>query len=162
MPDDPRIDSFFADGPWQAELVALRKTLLSEGLTETFKWSSPVYCHDNANVAIVWIIGVAVGENAERLGALTLWLGAGLLLINLGGYVAGWYSGGLLRLDTPSRRALTLEIGMQNAGVGTMQALSLFPDPLAAVGRTTDPGRAAGERRPAGPRTGRAARPSPG
>ena len=91
-----------------------------------------------ANVAIVWIIGVAVGENAERLGALTLWLGAGLLLINLGGYVAGWYSGGLLlRLDTPSRRALTLEIGMQNAGVGTMQALSLFPDPLAAVPTAT-------------------------
>ena len=54
MPDDPRIDRFFADGPWQAELVALRKILLSEGLTETFKWSSPVYCHDNANVAIVW------------------------------------------------------------------------------------------------------------
>lgn len=52
-PHDP--DHFFArPQPWQAELAHLRGILLSCGLAEVWKWSSPVYTLDGGNVAIVW------------------------------------------------------------------------------------------------------------
>jgi Uncharacterized protein conserved in bacteria len=56
MADDRRkLDAFFDDeGRWQAELRALRAILLDCGLTEEFKWSSPVYTVDGGNVAILW------------------------------------------------------------------------------------------------------------
>ena len=49
-----------------------------------------------------------------------------LLMINVIGYSEG-YAGGLgLRLPEPMRRALTLEIGMQNAGLGATLAGTYF------------------------------------
>ncbi|MBV2185622.1 MAG: YdeI/OmpD-associated family protein [Rhizobium sp.] len=50
-----RLDGFFAgQDRWQAELLALRQILLRCGLLEEFKWSSPCYTVDGANVAILW------------------------------------------------------------------------------------------------------------
>ncbi|MBL4926737.1 YdeI/OmpD-associated family protein [Fuscibacter oryzae] len=52
---DPRIDTFFAQAPvWQAELLLLRQIVLGCGLTEEWKWSSPVYTAQGGNVAILW------------------------------------------------------------------------------------------------------------
>lgn len=51
---DPRIEAFFAKTPWRNELLALRAVLLAAGLCEDFKWRSPVYTHDGANIAILW------------------------------------------------------------------------------------------------------------
>lgn len=50
-----RIAAFF-DGRdrWRAELLALRAILLDSSLTEDFKWRSPVYTFDGANIAIIW------------------------------------------------------------------------------------------------------------
>lgn len=38
---------------WQPELLALRAIMLESPLTETFKWRSPVYTWDGANVASI-------------------------------------------------------------------------------------------------------------
>ena len=46
--------------------------------------------------------------------------------MNLGGYATGFFGSRVLRLPDPMRRALTLEIGMQNAGLGTILAMGLF------------------------------------
>jgi BASS family bile acid:Na+ symporter len=81
-----------------------------------------------ANLAVLWIIAVVVGLNRDRLGQATGNLMVILLLINVLGYLAGYGAGLLIRLDEPMRRALTLEIGMQNAGLGATLALALFPD----------------------------------
>jgi len=86
-----------------------------------------------ANMGILWIIAVAIGLNASRLYDVPWQLLLALLGLNGAGYAAGWAGSQLLRLDTRKRRALTLEIGMQNAGVGTILALSLFPDPATAI-----------------------------
>jgi len=57
-----------------------------------------------------------------------------LLIVNACGYLAGYGGGKLMRIPEPMRRALTLEVGMQNAGLGTVLALKLFPDfPDAAI-----------------------------
>ncbi|MFP6763629.1 MAG: bile acid:sodium symporter family protein [Planctomycetaceae bacterium] len=85
-----------------------------------------------ANCTIIWVIAVVVALNRERL--LDVFRGASdgsglllitLLLINLLGYAAGFYGGWLLKLNTGMRRALTLEVGMQNAGLGTVLVLGM-------------------------------------
>ncbi len=81
-----------------------------------------------ANITILWIIAVVVGVNRQNMQAVTGTLAAALLTLNAAGYVAGFLAGGAMRLDKGMRRALTLEVGMQNAGLGTTLALALFPD----------------------------------
>lgn len=80
-----------------------------------------------ANVTILWIIACVVALNRERLAPTALLLTA-LLTVNLLGYLGGYLSGTLLRMPTAMTRALTLEVGMQNAGLGTVLALQFFPD----------------------------------
>jgi len=87
-----------------------------------------------ANTTILWIIAVVTGINRDRIGEVTPPLAVALLAINLGGYLAGWWAGRAVGLPEPMRRALTLEVGMQNAGLGTVLTLQLFPDmPQAAI-----------------------------
>jgi len=87
-----------------------------------------------ANLTILWIIAVVVGLNRDNLAGLDLRLLVALLAVNVGGYLAGFFGSRLLRLPYAMRRALTLEIGMQNAGLGTALALKLFKDdPATAI-----------------------------
>jgi BASS family bile acid:Na+ symporter len=87
-----------------------------------------------ANLAILWIIAVVVGLNRERLSQFDATVLLALLVVNLSGYLAGYGGGGLLRLPQPMRRALTLEVGMQNAGLGTFLVLKVFKEePAAAI-----------------------------
>lgn len=87
-----------------------------------------------ANLAILWIIAVIVNLNHTQLRSATFSLAGILLLINLGGYTAGYLGGTALRLTPGMRRALTLEIGMQNAGLGSVLATELFgSNPLIAL-----------------------------
>ncbi len=86
-----------------------------------------------ANLTILWIIAYVVGDNRGHLAQLSGNFVVPLLLINGFGYLAGYGGGLLMRLPDPMRRALTLEIGMQNAGVGTWLATQLFDEPEAAI-----------------------------
>jgi BASS family bile acid:Na+ symporter len=79
-----------------------------------------------ANAMILWIIGAVIALNRQRLASFDLKLLGALVSVNLLGYLAGYLGGRLLRLDEPMRRALTLEVGMQNAGLGATLALTLF------------------------------------
>ena len=71
-----------------------------------------------ANLSILAIIAIAVALNRDGVtqasGALLL----ALAVVNAGGYLAGYFGGAAFRLPEPMRRALTLEVGMQNAGAG--------------------------------------------
>lgn len=52
---DPRIEAFFAKGhDWRDELLALRAFLCASALHEEFKWRSPTYTYEGANVATLW------------------------------------------------------------------------------------------------------------
>jgi bile acid:Na+ symporter, BASS family len=94
-----------------------------------------------ANGTIVALIAIVVALNRDRLlgvfGGETAAAGTllvTLLLINLLGYAAGYFGGGALGLEQGMRRALTLEVGMQNAGLGTVLVLGRFKDePAAAI-----------------------------
>lgn len=86
-----------------------------------------------ANLAILWIIAVAIGLNANRLSQVTALMLLAMLCLNLAGYCAGWLASRIMSLDVRKSRALILEIGMQNAGVGTVLALKFFDDPGTAI-----------------------------
>ena len=52
---DPRIEAFFTDAKlWREELRALRAILLDAPLAEEWKWRSPCYTFEGANVALLW------------------------------------------------------------------------------------------------------------
>ncbi|MDO4583880.1 MAG: bile acid:sodium symporter family protein [Planctomycetia bacterium] len=87
-----------------------------------------------ANLVIIWIIASVVAQNRATLEHFPLFLVLPLLCVNLGGYTAGWLGGKCLRIDTRMSRALIIEVGMQNAGLGTFLARQYFPDfPEAAL-----------------------------
>lgn len=81
-----------------------------------------------APTTILWIIAVVVASNRTRLTAGVGGVLGALAGINLAGYLCGYYGGALLRFPEGIRRALTIEIGMQNAGLGVALAQQLFPD----------------------------------
>ncbi len=87
-----------------------------------------------ANLSILWIIAYVVASNRDAIRSFPVYLLLALLVINFGGYLAGQLGGRILRIDSGMRKALTLEVGMQNAGVGATLAASLFPDqPMIAL-----------------------------
>lgn len=79
-----------------------------------------------ANLVIILIIACAVAGNREKsFPMLMVWP---MLLVNFGGYFAGFLGGKLLRIDSRKARALMVEVGMQNAGLGVMLANIYFKD----------------------------------
>lgn len=79
-----------------------------------------------ANLAILLIIAAVVAKNRNNLVEVPVIIFCLLLLLNVGGYLSGYFGGTLMRLPEPMKRALTLEVGMQNAGLGTVLAVALF------------------------------------
>jgi bile acid:Na+ symporter, BASS family len=87
-----------------------------------------------ANVSILWIIAVVVALNREDIMLLDSQIFWALLAVNVLGYIGGWSGAYLMGLPSPMRRALTLEVGMQNAGLGTILAMNVFKDfPTATI-----------------------------
>lgn len=86
-----------------------------------------------ANVAILLIIAAVVGRSRAPLREIQIALVVALLALNVGGFLAGYFGGKALGMPEAMRRALTLEVGMQNAGLGAALALELFRD-LPGVG----------------------------
>ena len=85
------------------------------------RWSSFA-----ASLALLWIIATVVAGNRDKLLSVGVLLVVSLLVINVIGYTAGFGVAKLARLPDRYCRALTLEVGMQNAGLGTALATSLY------------------------------------
>jgi BASS family bile acid:Na+ symporter len=79
-----------------------------------------------ASIALLWIIATVVAGNRDKLAGVGAVLLLALLTINLIGYAAGFGVGRVAHLPDRFCRALTLEVGMQNAGLGTVLAASLY------------------------------------
>lgn len=79
-------------------------------------------------IAITLIVAAVVSHNAERMlktGAVVLII---VILHNLLGYATGYLLGTLLKLPLSKRKALSVEIGMQNSGLATSLAGTAFPN----------------------------------
>jgi BASS family bile acid:Na+ symporter len=82
-------------------------------------------------LAIVLICAVVVALNEERISNTSLILFSAVLLLNAVGYLGGYYGGKVLRQEPRHCRTLSIEIGMQNAGLGMVLALAHFSEEVA-------------------------------
>lgn len=78
--------------------------------------------------AITLIVAAVVSHNAEKILATGGVVFAVVILHNLLGYAAGYLVGKILKLPLIKKKALSIEIGMQNSGLATSLAASAFPD----------------------------------
>jgi BASS family bile acid:Na+ symporter len=101
----------------------------TEGTELSARLAPPV-----ATLAIALICSYAVAVNQERIAQLGLQLFAVVVVVNALGYLLGWVLGGIYRFDHARRIALTIEIGMQNAGMGVVLALAHFSPETALPG----------------------------
>ncbi len=86
-----------------------------------------------ASIALLWIISTVVAKNRQALVSVPLVILVALFFINMVGYLGGYFAGRVARIPKSYRRALTLEIGMQNAGLGTTLSLSILGEGTAAA-----------------------------
>jgi len=75
---------------------------------------------------IIFICSLVIALNRERLIMITGPILAAGLILNIYGMIAGYSVGSLFRMAANRRRTLAIEIGMQNAGLGTVLALKHF------------------------------------
>ena len=78
--------------------------------------------------AIALIVASVVSHNAQKIIETGAVVSAVVVLHNLLGYAAGYLLGLLLKLPLSKRKALSVEIGMQNSGLATSLAGTAFPD----------------------------------
>jgi len=75
---------------------------------------------------IVFICSLVVALNQKYLILLTPIIVLVVILHNLLGYLLGYGVGNLFKLNLSRKRTLSIEIGMQNAGLGVVLALKHF------------------------------------
>lgn len=83
-------------------------------------------------VAIVAIVAAVVGGNQQNIAEMGLLILAVVVLHNSLGYLLGFWLARLLKLDYSDQKAVSIEVGMQNSGLGATLAAAHF-SPLAAV-----------------------------
>lgn len=87
-----------------------------------------------SSVAIAVIIALVVAANAKRLWAGGATVFVVVILHNVGGLALGYLIAAALRLAEPKRRALCIEVGMQNSGLAaSLAAVHFAAYPMAAV-----------------------------
>ena len=84
--------------------------------------------------AICLILASIVSHNSEKILSTGLIIFVIVILHNLMGLSVGYLIGVIFRMDIPRRRAVAIEVGMQNSGLASTLAQSAFPDmPMATV-----------------------------
>lgn len=79
-------------------------------------------------IAITMIVAAVVSHNSEKIlstGAVVFVI---VILHNLLGYACGYGVGKLMKAPLAKKKALSIEVGMQNSGLATSLAGTAFPD----------------------------------
>ncbi|HEX9830447.1 MAG TPA: bile acid:sodium symporter family protein [Thermodesulfobacteriota bacterium] len=79
-----------------------------------------------SSVTIIFIVGVIVASNAEAIGKVGLKTGLAVILHNIVGLTLGFYFARLFGLEVFKARAVSIEVGMQNSGLGVALATAHF------------------------------------
>lgn len=74
---------------------------------------------------IVLIIVVITAAGRENLLNVGVYLVAAVFIHNVSGYFLGYWAGRLLKMEESDCRTIALEVGLQNAGLGSALALTL-------------------------------------
>jgi len=80
---------------------------------------------------IIFICSLVIALNKDYLAKVTGVILAAGVVLNIYGMLAGYGVGSAFRMEVRRRRTLAIEIGMQNAGLGTVLALKHFGEKAA-------------------------------
>ncbi len=87
-----------------------------------------------SSIAIALVVGIIVSHNADRLLVGGMVVVLVVILHNLCGLSLGYVIGRLLGLAEPKKRAISIEVGMQNSGLASSLATLHFAAfPLATI-----------------------------
>jgi len=84
-----------------------------------------------STIFIAFICGLVVALNKEYVKQMSILILLSALVLNIWGLVLGYLAGKIYRLDESRRRTLSIEVGMQNAGLGAVLSLKHFSNQTA-------------------------------
>ncbi len=132
---DVNVVSMFLSILWVV-ILPIAAGLVVKWLWPRFTEQATDYLPAFSSIAIAFIVAIIIAANASKLLA-----GGGVILLvvmlhNLCGLSIGYLIGSLLRLTSAKKRAISIEVGMQNSGL----ASSLATIPFATYPLATIPG----------------------
>lgn len=108
--------------------------LIVKGLLPQLTEKATAYLPAVSTLAIAFIVAIVVGANAHKLMAGGWVIVMVVMLHNLCGLGLGYLLGRLLGLSEPKKRAISIEVGMQNSGLASSLATLHFAAyPMAAI-----------------------------
>ena len=108
--------------------------LVVKGLWPKFTERATDYLPAFSSVAIAFIVAIVIAANANKLLAGGLLIVVVVMLHNICGLSLGYMIGRLLKLSEPKKRAISIEVGMQNSGLASSLATIHFAAyPLATI-----------------------------
>ncbi len=84
-------------------------------------------------LTIALICACIIGQSAGAVRSSALRLLTAVGLVHAGGFALGYAATRLFRYDRITARTISIEVGMQNSGLGVVLARRHFADPLTAV-----------------------------
>ena len=108
--------------------------LIVKGLWPKFTERATDYLPAFSSVAIALIVAIIIAANASKLMAGGIVIVIVVMLHNLCGLSLGYLIGRLLGLSDPKKRAISIEVGMQNSGLASSLATIHFAAyPMATI-----------------------------
>ncbi|HSV98905.1 MAG TPA: bile acid:sodium symporter family protein [Sedimentisphaerales bacterium] len=122
----------FVVGMLLVGLVALTKLVTSVWLKRAGNWMDrtlPIV----SMAGIVLIIAIITARSAEKLMTVGIYLIGAAIVLNLVGYVLGYWCARIALLDESSCRTVAIEVGMQNGGMASGLAMNVLHSAPAAL-----------------------------
>ena len=130
---DVNVGSMFLSILWVV-IVPIAVGLLVKWLWPRFTERITDYLPAFSSLAIAFIVAIVIAANAAKLLAGGLIIVLVVVLHNVCGLALGYLIGHLLRLSSPKKRAISIEVGMQNSGLASSLATIHFAAyPLATI-----------------------------
>ena len=108
--------------------------LIVKWLWPKFTEQATDYLPAFSSIAIAFIVAIIIAANADKLMAGGLVIVVVVMLHNICGLSVGYLIGHLLGLSSPKKRAISIEVGMQNSGLASSLATIHFAAyPLATI-----------------------------
>ena len=130
---DVNVVSMFLSILWVV-IMPIVMGLLVKWLWPKFTEKTTDYLPAFSSVAIAFIVAIIIAANADKLLAGGLIIVLVVMLHNICGLGLGYMTGRLLGLSGPKKRAISIEVGMQNSGLASSLATIHFAAyPLATI-----------------------------
>ena len=118
---DVKVASMFLSILWVVILPIVLGFVIKR-LFPKFTKSAVEYLPAFSSLAIIAIVGIVISASSEKLLAGGLLIVLVVVLHNLLGLGVGYGIGSLLRMSSPKRKAISIEVGMQNSGLASSLA----------------------------------------